>query len=129
MRKDVRKINDLKAGQWYTGVVNNITNFGAFVDLGVKESGLLHVSQIADEFIENPMDKLKVGEKVKVRVIEVDLERKRISLSCKSDNKDDSAMATVSKAPKKGKSKGKNAAPPRDIKNNAFAGLKGLKLK
>ena len=126
-RKDVRKIEDLKNGQWYTGVVNNITNFGAFVDLGVKESGLLHVSQIADEYIENPMDKLKVGEKLKVRVIGLDLERKRISLSCKSE---DSADAPIqSSAPRKSKPGKRAPMPPKDIKNNAFAGLKGLKLK
>ncbi len=126
-RKDVRKIEDLKDGQWYTGVVNNITNFGAFVDLGVKESGLLHVSQIADEYIENPMDKLKVGEKLKVRVIGLDLERKRISLSCKSE---DSADAPIqSSAPRKSKPGKRAPMPPKDIKNNAFAGLKGLKLK
>lgn len=126
-RKDVRKIEDLKDGQWYTGVVNNITNFGAFVDLGVKESGLLHVSQIADEYIENPMDKLKVGEKLKVRVIGLDLERKRISLSCKSE---DSADAPVqSSTPRKSRPGKRAPMPPKDIKNNAFAGLKGLKLK
>ena len=56
--KRVRKLDDLKIGQWYPGVVNNITNFGAFVDLGIKESGLLHISQIADRFVENPMDLL-----------------------------------------------------------------------
>ena len=126
-RKDVRKIEDLKDGQWYTGVVNNITNFGAFVDLGVKESGLLHVSQIADEYIENPMDKLKVGEKLKVRVIGLDLERKRISLSCKSEDSDDAPIQ--SSAPRKSKPGKRAPMPPKDIKNNAFAGLKGLKLK
>ncbi|MBC77631.1 MAG: RNA-binding transcriptional accessory protein [Halobacteriovoraceae bacterium] len=127
-RKDVRKIDDLKSGQWYTGVVNNITNFGAFVDLGVKESGLLHVSQIADEFIENPMDKLKVGEKLKVRVIGLDLERKRISLSCKSEDSADAPMPSSS-GPRKNRHGKRAPMPPKDIKNNAFAGLKGLKLK
>ncbi|MCO4753553.1 MAG: RNA-binding transcriptional accessory protein [Bacteriovoracaceae bacterium] len=126
-RKDVRKIDDLKSGQWYTGVVNNITNFGAFVDLGVKESGLLHVSQIADEYIENPMDKLKVGDKIKVRVLELDLDRKRISLSCKSDGSSD-APAPSAGAPRGNRPK-RAPMPPKDIKNNAFAGLKGLKLK
>lgn len=137
-RKDVRKMDDLEPGQWYTGVVNNITNFGAFVDLGVKESGLLHVSQIADEYIENPMEKLTVGQTLKVKVIELDLSRKRISLSCKSDAKAEAATGQYqarSGRGSKGGSKGSGGSAPRqapaarDIKNNAFAGLKGLKLK
>lgn len=123
-RKDVRKINDLTEGEWYTGVVNNITNFGAFVDIGVKESGLLHVSQISDEFVENALDKLKVGEQLKVRVTGVDLDRKRISLSCKSEGGEDRSAnySQGSRKPKKQK-------PQPEIKNNAFAGLAGLKLK
>lgn len=126
-RKDVRSINDLKLGEWYTGVVNNITNFGAFVDIGVKESGLLHISQISDEFVENPMDKLTVGQELKVRVTEVDLDRKRIALSCKSDS---DVSYTKSSATPKGKNQGKKSTPPQqEIRNNAFAKLAGLKLK
>ena len=123
-RKDIRTINDLKLGEWYTGVVNNITNFGAFVDLGVKESGLLHISQISNEFVENPLDKLKVGEELKVRVIEVDLDRKRVSLSCKTDSQVEYNKNT-------GKPKGtpKKAKAKKEIKNNAFAGLADFKLK
>ena len=123
-RKDIRSIKDLKAGEWYTGVVNNITNFGAFVDIGVKESGLLHISQIADEFIENPLDKLKVGQELKVKVTEVDTDRKRISLSCKSD-------ASVEYSRSSGNSPKKSNKPKKEekIKNNAFSGLAGLRLK
>ncbi len=122
-RKDIRSIKDLKAGEWYTGIVNNITNFGAFVDIGVKESGLLHISQISDEFVENALDKLKVGEQLKVKVTEIDLDRKRISLSCKSD-----ASVEFSKSSGKGPRKAK---PQKDekIKNTAFAGLANLRLK
>jgi uncharacterized protein len=126
-RKDIRKSADLKAGEWYTGVVNNITNFGAFVDMGVKESGLLHISQIADEFVENPLDKLKVGQELKVRVIEVDLDRKRVSLSCKSDSSVEYSKSKGSGA--NNKTTQKNTKPQPQIKNNAFAGLAGLKLK
>lgn len=124
-RKDVRKMDDLKIGTWYTGVVNNITNFGAFVDLGIKESGLLHISQISDQFVENPMDLLKVGETVKVRVIEVDAERKRIALSRKSEDGQGVASGVQSQ-PSKGK---KKSRPQKDMKNNAFAGLSGFKVK
>ncbi len=125
-RKDIRKISDLKLGEWYTGVVNNITNFGAFVDLGVKESGLLHISQIADEFIENPLDKLTVGQELKVRVTEVDIERRRIGLSCKSDgdvNYSNPSGGSRSSKPNK------KAQAPQEIRNNPFAGLANLKLK
>jgi uncharacterized protein len=121
-RKDIRSIKDLKAGEWYTGIVNNITNFGAFVDIGVKESGLLHISQISDEFVENALDKLKVGEQLKVKVTEIDLDRKRISLSCKSDSGVEYSKSSGS--PKKAKPQKEEK-----IKNNAFAGLAGLRLK
>jgi uncharacterized protein len=127
-RKDIRKIEDLKAGEWYTGIVNNITNFGAFVDLGVKESGLLHISQISDEFVENPLDKLTVGQQLKVKVTEIDLDRKRIGLSCKSD----ADVNYSSSSGKVNRSRKKNthpSQPPKEIRNNAFASLSGLKLK
>lgn len=116
-RSDIRTMSDLKPGEWYTGVVNNITNFGAFVDLGVKESGLLHISQIADKFVENPMDLLKVGQELKVKVTELDLDRKRISLSCKSDSGVD--YSSKQEAPR-----AKKQQPAANLKNNAFAGLK-----
>lgn len=123
-RKDVRKIDDLKVGTWYTGVVNNITNFGAFVDIGVKESGLLHVSQISNEYVENALEKLKVGQEVKVKVTDIDMERKRISLSCKTDGEADQSV-NYSAGPKKGKKQ----KPQKEMKNNAFAGLAGFKVK
>lgn len=126
-RKDIRKMEDLKLGEWYTGVVNNITNFGAFVDLGVKESGLLHISQISNEYVENPLDKLKVGQELKVRVTEVDLDRKRIGLSCKTDSEVNYSGKTQGGSSRKGKAPKKPAH--KEIKNNAFAGLANFKLK
>ena len=65
------------------GLVNNITDFGAFVDLGIKQSGLLHISQISDKRISSPRDVLKLHQAVKVKVIDVDLDRRRISLTMK----------------------------------------------
>ena len=65
------------------GVVTNVTAFGAFVDVGVHQDGLVHVSQLADRFVKDPSEVVKVGDKLKVRVLEVDLERKRIALSAK----------------------------------------------
>lgn len=79
--KDVEKLEDLKPGMKLPGIVTNITNFGAFVDIGVHQDGLVHVSEIKDGYVKNPADVLKVQQKVTVKVLEVDLARKRIQLS------------------------------------------------
>lgn len=76
-------IKDLKAGMIITGTVRNVTDFGAFVDIGVHQDGLVHISNISDKFISHPTDVLKVGDIVKVKVLDVDIERKRISLTMK----------------------------------------------
>ncbi|MDL2283081.1 RNA-binding transcriptional accessory protein [Odoribacter sp. OttesenSCG-928-G04] len=81
--EDVQKIGDLKEGMILPGIVTNITNFGAFVDIGVKQDGLVHVSEIADRFINNPADFLVLNQQLRVKVLQVDIERKRISLSIK----------------------------------------------
>jgi uncharacterized protein len=83
-RDDVRTMEDLKPGMQLEGVVTNVTAFGAFVDIGVHQDGLVHVSQLADRFVKDPSEVVKVGDKVSVRVLEVDLQRKRIALSRKS---------------------------------------------
>jgi uncharacterized protein len=83
-RDDVRKLEDLAPGMQLEGVVTNVTAFGAFVDVGVHQDGLVHVSQLADRFVKDPHQIAKVGERIKVRVLEVDLVRKRIALSAKS---------------------------------------------
>lgn len=81
----VNSINDLKAGMKLPGIVTNITNFGAFVDIGVHQDGLVHLSQIANRFIKDPNEVLKVHQQVDVTVTEVDVNRKRIALSMKTD--------------------------------------------
>ena len=83
--KSIQTIEDLKEGMVVTGVINNITNFGAFVDIGIKESGLVHISQIANHFVKNPADVVKLGQEVQARVMGVDLERKRVQLSMKDN--------------------------------------------
>ncbi|WP_432708703.1 Tex family protein [Pedobacter sp.] len=80
----VNEIADLKIGMKLPGIVTNITNFGAFVDIGVHQDGLVHTSQLADKFVANPNDVVKVHQKVEVTVMEVDVARKRISLSMKT---------------------------------------------
>lgn len=84
-RDDVTTMEDLKEGMILEGVVTNVTAFGAFVDVGVHQDGLVHVSRIADRFVKDPAEVVKVGDKLKVKVIEVDLQRKRISLSARMD--------------------------------------------
>lgn len=79
----IRSINDLKEGHWYPGIVTNITAFGAFVDIGVKQDGLVHVSQMADKFVRDPNEVVKLQQTVQVKVVEVDIARKRIALSMK----------------------------------------------
>jgi uncharacterized protein len=81
----VNSITDLKAGMKLPGIVTNITNFGAFVDIGVHQDGLVHLSQITNRFIKDPNEVLKVHQPVEVTVTEVDVNRKRISLSMKTD--------------------------------------------
>ena len=105
-KEGVEKMEDLLPGMELNGVVTNITNFGAFVDVGVHQDGLVHISAMSDMYIKNPADFLKVGQNVKVRVTEIDIARKRISLS----------MRRQSNIEAKSKSKGKPAvpqAPPR----------------
>lgn len=79
----IKKVDDLQEGMVLPGIVTNITNFGAFVDVGVKQDGLVHISEIVDRFISNPIEVLALHQQVMVKVLQVDKERKRISLSIK----------------------------------------------
>jgi len=85
--KEVHTVNDLRTGMKLPGIVTNITNFGAFVDIGVHQDGLVHVSQMADRFVKDPNEVVKLNQKVMVEVVDVDIPRKRIQLSMKSENK------------------------------------------
>ena len=81
----VHDIKDLKPSLMLEGTVTNVANFGAFIDIGVHQDGLVHVSQLADHFVKDPSALVKAGDVVKVRVVEVDLKRKRIALSMRKD--------------------------------------------
>jgi uncharacterized protein len=81
--KNVKSIEDLREGMVLPGIVNNITNFGAFVDIGIKEGGLVHISQLANRFVKNPADVVSLHQQVMVRVVSVDIKRKRVQLSMK----------------------------------------------
>ncbi|AUS95595.1 RNA-binding transcriptional accessory protein [Clostridium thermosuccinogenes] len=80
---DVMHIEDLKPGMVVTGTVRNVADFGAFVDIGVHQDGLVHISELSDRYVRNPMEVVSVGDIVKVRILDVDVQRKRISLSMK----------------------------------------------
>ena len=82
-RNDVRSFEDLKEGMEMSGTVRNVVDFGAFVDIGVKNDGLVHVSQLSDKFVKHPMDVVSVGDTVKVRIIGIDKERGKVSLTMK----------------------------------------------
>ena len=83
LRSDVFKFEDLREGQILTGTVRNIVDFGAFVDVGVKHDGLVHISEMSDSFVKNPSDIVSVGDIVKVKVIDIDQERQKVKLSMK----------------------------------------------
>ncbi|MFH1525476.1 MAG: helix-hairpin-helix domain-containing protein, partial [Bacteroidota bacterium] len=84
LRSDVLKIEDLEKGMVLKGTVRNVVDFGAFVDIGVKQDGLLHISQIANKFIKNPLEVLNVGDIIDVTILEINIEKGRIGLSTKS---------------------------------------------
>jgi uncharacterized protein len=77
----INSIDDLQPAMKLPGIVTNVTKFGAFVDIGVHQDGLIHISQLADRFVKDPSDVVKVRQQVMVRVLDVDPQRKRISLS------------------------------------------------
>ncbi|MER3588759.1 MAG: RNA-binding transcriptional accessory protein, partial [Mastigocladus sp. ERB_26_1] len=82
-QEGIKEISDLKVGMELEGIVTNVANFGAFVDIGVHQDGLVHISQLADRFVDDPKKVVKVGQVVKVRVMEVNEKLKRIGLSMK----------------------------------------------
>ncbi len=117
-KEGVEKLSDLEAGMVLEGVVTNVTNFGAFVDIGVHQDGLVHISALADHFVKDPHSVVKSGEVVKVKVMEVDEKRKRIGLSMRLN--DEASPATGGKGAskpersnKRGQRQPKAAAPAR----------------
>ncbi|TAJ54700.1 MAG: RNA-binding transcriptional accessory protein [Nevskiaceae bacterium] len=108
----INELKDLLPGMVLEGTVTNVAAFGAFVDIGVHQDGLVHVSQLSDKFVKNPHEVVKAGQIVKVRVVEVDLKRQRIALSMKKDDGSASSRApTAGEA--RGDSRGRGAPPSR----------------
>ncbi|MEQ1610369.1 MAG: Tex family protein [Hyphomonadaceae bacterium] len=126
----VEKISDLKVGMKLEGTVTNVTAFGAFVDIGVHQDGLVHISELADTFVKDPAAVVKAGQVVSVRVKEVDLDRKRIALSMKrevSGAQGKPEPRTLGKAPP-GKPAMSAGPAKSDDSSNPFAALKNLKI-
>jgi len=123
----VEKIEDVKPGMKLPGIVTNITAFGVFVDIGVHQDGLVHISEVSNRFVKNPGDVVKVHQRVLVTVLEVDLERRRISLSMKTSQPQPDAAAKREERkkearPQQGKQKQKSV-----FSNNPFAAALGNK--
>ena len=124
-RDDVTSLDDLKPGMELTGIVTNVTAFGAFVDVGVHQDGLVHVSELADRFIKDPAEVVQTGMRLKVRVLEIDLPRKRIALSARSHSAPKSG-APRSAAPAPGDRRGGGGgrpAPRPQFNANPFGSL------
>ncbi|MBL4772544.1 MAG: RNA-binding transcriptional accessory protein [Alcanivoracaceae bacterium] len=120
----VHKVSDLKEGMKLEGVVTNVTAFGAFVDIGVHQDGLVHISQLADVYVKDPSDVVKAGQIIKVTVMEVDVARKRIALSAKTGARPDKKAQQDRKSPSQKKNyNNTRRQKPQQTNNNAFGAL------
>ena len=124
-RDGVERIGDLQPGMILEGVVTNVANFGAFVDIGVHQDGLVHISAIADKFVKDPRSVVKTGDVVKVKVIEVDLPRQRIALSMRlTDELPTTPKAAAAPLTAKSRQRQAAQAAPVGAMASAFAKLK-----
>jgi protein Tex len=133
-REDIHELSDLQPGLSCPGIVTNVTNFGAFVDIGVHQDGLVHISQLSDRFVKDPRDVVSPGDRVTVRVLEVNLEKRQIALTMKSESGRAAAVSAQSnvkpnqeRSAPRGKDKRderkKPTAPASNAFNNPFADL------
>jgi uncharacterized protein len=120
---DIEKISDLEIGMKVPGIVTNVTAFGAFVDIGVHQDGLVHISELSDKFVKNPAEVVKVLQKVKVTVTDVDLERHRISLSMKTNPGNSTNGRKPSSSPPQKSVRAGNGKRRKAPFHNPFAGL------
>ncbi|MEW6647673.1 MAG: Tex family protein [Pseudomonadota bacterium] len=128
-REGVEDLKDLEPGMILEGVVTNVTNFGAFVDIGVHQDGLVHISALADKFVKDPREVVKAGDVVKVKVLEVDVKRRRIALTMRlsDDQRDHVSSAMPRERPGKGgkpRQERRDAPAPGGAMAEAFAKLK-----
>jgi len=125
-KEGIDNINDLYEGMILEGVVSNVTNFGAFVDIGVHQDGLVHISQLADRFVKDPRDVVKAGDVVKVKVEDVDAKRKRIALTMKLSEAKPSNKPKQKKTESYSKSKSSSQPSSNSAMSDAFGSLKKL---
>jgi len=127
-KEGVEELKDLKEGMLLEGVVTNVTNFGAFVDIGVHQDGLVHISELADKYVSDPRDVVKAGDVVKARVLDVDLKRKRVALSMKKQSDGSERIkeerAGNMRGERRGKTKPRQQSQPQGAMAEAFASLK-----
>jgi uncharacterized protein len=130
-RQDIHTLQDLQPGMMCAGIVTNVTNFGAFVDIGVHQDGLVHISQLADRFVKDPREVVSPGDRVSARVLEVKLDKQQIALSLRTDSAGDVARGPRPEQDRRGggpnrNQRGPSAPPPQPSRpfNNPFAGLK-----
>jgi protein Tex len=119
----IEKIEDLRPGMKLDGIVTNVTAFGAFVDVGVHQDGLVHVSHLSDRFVKDPHQVVKVHQQVKVSVLSIDLERKRIALSLKKDPDKTQGRSKPQGRPPVEKNAGERITKRNEPFNNPFAKL------
>ena len=121
----VEEITDLKAGMILEGTITNVTNFGAFVDIGVHQDGLVHISSLSDKFVEDPYQVVKTGDVVKVKVLEVDVARKRIALTMRLDESavknNEKTDRTLSTKPRSQTQRSERSSHNNSAMGNAFA--------
>lgn len=126
-REDVCTIEDVRPGMTLEGIVTNVTAFGAFVDIGVHQDGLVHVSELSERYVSDPSEVVKAGDKLKVRVLDVDLARKRISLSARSERKGGAPRGGRGPRPEPPRGGARFGSRPRPsntgFSNNPFANL------
>lgn len=130
-RDDIMEMKDLKLGMACPGIVTNVTNFGAFVDIGVHQDGLVHISQLSDQFVKDPRDVVSPGDRVQVRVLEINLDKKQIALTMKSERIDTSnknrPQNTSDPRPQNNSRPAPRPSAPQGGFNNPFGGLANLK--
>jgi uncharacterized protein len=129
-RADIHEVKDLQPGMVCPGIVTNVTNFGAFVDIGVHQDGLVHISQLADRFVKDPRDVVNAGDRVTVRVLEVKLDKKQIALTMKAERTERPAPSPP-RGPQGPRDRGGPSAPqprPSTPFNNPFAAALANKL-
>lgn len=117
-RDDVMSIEDLKVGMKLEGIITNVTAFGAFVDIGVHQDGLIHLSELSDKFIKDPHEVVKTGDKIKVEVLQIDIPRRRISLTARIGKK--RHEGTIQQAPKQDMAKAKSKHTQSGFYTNPF---------